>query len=208
MFTSTFDQADGVRRAKIGDTSAFLDLVKHFDRRIFHIAKLITQSDEDAEDVLIQTFLEAWSHLNDCQDNTKFYIWLATIGVNAALLKLLGNNWAGRAFLEDANGECVNMAPREMSKWQDNPQDRYTREELTHIPNQAMRSVEPIERAIFVLRDIEEMSTEDTAQALKLNVPAIKRGLLRARLQLREELAGRFEEPNDARAAEVGRVDA
>jgi len=206
MTTSKFDQADWVRRAKIGDTSAFFDLVKHLERRVFRVAKLITQNDEDAGDVLVQTFLEAWSDLNDCQDNTKFYAWLATIAVNAALLKLR-SNWAGRAFLDDGIDECENVSPCEMSKWQ-GPQERHTREELTLILDQAMRSLEPTERAVFVLRDIEEMSTEDTAQALNLPVPVVKRRLLKARLQLREELTGRFKEQNDARAAEVGRGDA
>ena len=133
-------------------------------------------------------------------------VYSLIFAVNAALLKLR-SNWAGRAFLDDGIDECENVSPCEMSKWQ-GPQERHTREELTHILDQAMRSLELTERAVFVLRDIEEMSTEDTAQALNLPVPVVKRRLLKARLQLREELTGRFKEQNDARAAEVGRGDA
>jgi len=189
MILTTFDEAEWVRRAKTGDTGAFLDLVKHFDRHIFRIARQITQNGKDAGDVLIQTFLEACSHLNDCQDNTKFYAWLATIAVKEALLKFRKE---GRAFLDaglDARNEVV---VRETSAWQGNPQERHTREEFSQILDRAMESLEPTDRAVFVLRDIEEMSTEDTVQALNLPGPVVKWRLLRARLQLREELTSRF----------------
>ena len=83
-----FDEAALVARAKAGDMEAFTDLVKHYDRRVFRMAKQITQNDEDAEDVLQETFLKAYSHLDDFQGNSKFYTWLVRIAVNEALMKL------------------------------------------------------------------------------------------------------------------------
>ena len=190
MILTTFDEAEWVRRAKTGDTGAFLDLVKHFDRHVFRMARHITQNDKDAEVVLIQTFLKACSHLNDCQDDTKFYAWLAAIAVNEALLKFRKE---GRAFLDAGLDAARNeVVVRETSAWQGNPKEQHTREELFQILDRAMESLEPTDRAVFVLRDIEEMSTEDTVQALNLPVPVVKWRLLRARLQLREELTSRF----------------
>jgi RNA polymerase sigma-70 factor (ECF subfamily) len=70
---SAFDEADLVAKAKAGDADAFTDLVNQYERRVFRMAKQITQNDEDAEDVLQETFLKAYSHLDDFQGNSKFY---------------------------------------------------------------------------------------------------------------------------------------
>jgi RNA polymerase sigma-70 factor, ECF subfamily len=83
-----FDETSLVAKAKAGDPSAFAELVSYYDRRVFRMAKQITQNDEDAEDVLQETFLKAYSHLDDFQGNSKFYTWLVRIAVNEALMKL------------------------------------------------------------------------------------------------------------------------
>jgi RNA polymerase sigma-70 factor (ECF subfamily) len=77
-----------VERARAGDSSAFSELVKRYERKIFRLAKNITQNDEDAEDVLQETFLKAYSHLGSFQGQSKFYTWLVRIAVNEALMKL------------------------------------------------------------------------------------------------------------------------
>ena len=84
----SFDEAALVERAKAGDVAAFSELVTHYDRRVFRMAKQITQNDDDAEDVLQETFLKAYSHLDDFQGNSKFYTWIVRISVNEALMKL------------------------------------------------------------------------------------------------------------------------
>jgi RNA polymerase sigma-70 factor (ECF subfamily) len=83
-----FDETELVAKAKAGDPTAFTELVSHYDRRVFRMAKQITQNDEDAEDVLQETFLKAYSHLDNFQGNSKFYTWLVRIAVNEALMKL------------------------------------------------------------------------------------------------------------------------
>ena len=83
-----FDESALVVRAKAGDTNAFSELVQQYDRRVFRMAKQITQNDDDAEDVLQETFLKAYTHLDDFQGNSKFYTWLVRIAVNEALMKL------------------------------------------------------------------------------------------------------------------------
>ena len=88
LVSSGFDESPLVVRAKAGDVEAFSDLVRHYDRRVFRMAKQITQNDDDAEDVLQETFLTGYPHLDDFQGNSKFYTWLVRIAVNEALMKL------------------------------------------------------------------------------------------------------------------------
>lgn len=84
------------------------------------------------------------------------------------------------------------MVAREIAVWEDNPEQRYSREEMHDILEQAVESLKPDFRTVFVLRDIEELSTEETAETLGISVPAVKSRLLRARLALREKLTRQF----------------
>jgi len=77
-----------VAKAQAGDAQAFTDLVNRYERKIYRIAKHITQNDEDAEDVLQETFLKAYEHLGGFQGNSKFYTWIVRIAVNESLMKL------------------------------------------------------------------------------------------------------------------------
>jgi RNA polymerase sigma-70 factor (ECF subfamily) len=86
---------------------------------------------------------------------------------------------------------------REIAAWGEDPEQRFSREELGEILDSAIESLEPPYRSVFVLRDIEELSTEETAEALNLSVPAVKSRLLRARLQLREKLTRFFKRKGD-----------
>ena len=86
--TGTFDEAELVRRAKSGDTSAYSELVTKYEGKVFRLAKNITQNDEDAEDVLQDAFLKAYEHLDNFQEQSKFYTWLVRIAVNEALMRL------------------------------------------------------------------------------------------------------------------------
>src|SRR5579862_6386943 len=83
-----FDEAALVAKAKAGDAQAFTDLVKQYGRKIYRLAKHITQNDEDAEDVLQESFLKAYEHLDNCEGNSKFYTWIVRIAVNESLMKL------------------------------------------------------------------------------------------------------------------------
>jgi RNA polymerase sigma-70 factor (ECF subfamily) len=86
---------------------------------------------------------------------------------------------------------------REIAAWGEDPEQQLSREELGGILDSAIQSLEPLYRSVFVLRDIEELSTEETAEALGLSVPAVKSRLLRARLQLREKLTRFFKRKGD-----------
>ena len=187
-----FDESALVVRAKAGDMGAFSDLITHYDRRVFRMAKQITQNDDDAEDVLQETFLKAYSHLDDFQGNSKFYTWLVRIAVNEALMKLRKRRSDRTVPLDEPIDTGEDEVVREIAVWEENPEQRYSREELGSILDEAIESLKPAYRTVFVLRDIEELSIEETAEALDLSISAVKSRLLRARLQLREKLTRLF----------------
>ena len=164
-----------------GEGADCLDLVKMFGSRILRLAKYITESDADAEAVLVETFLKACADGSGSQADEGMRVRLATIAVREALAK---RSYCGHAEAEDTLREDVVI--REIFVWGDN---HHSPEQTGEILEQAMWSLDPICRAAFVLRDIEEIPVEQTAHALNRSVPAMQACLLRARLQLREQLA-------------------
>src|SRR5579862_8269604 len=188
----SFDEAALVTRAKTGDGEAFTALVKQYERKIYRLAKHITKNDEDAEDVLQDTFLKAFEHLDGFQGNSKFYTWIVRIAVNEALMKLRKRKGDRTVPLDEPVDTGEEMVAREIAVWEDNPEDRYSREEMQEILDQAVQSLKPDFRTVFILRDIEELSTEETAETLGISIPAVKSRLLRARLALREKLTRQF----------------
>ncbi len=192
-----FDESALVARAKAGDASAFSELVQHYDRRVFRMAKQITQNDDDAEDVLQEAFLKAYTHLDDFQGNSKFYTWIVRIAVNEALMKLRKRRSDRTVPLDEPINTGEDEVAREIAVWDENPEETYSREEIAELLDQAIQSLKPAYRTVFVLRDIEELSIEETAEALNLSISAVKSRLLRARLQLREKLTRQFRQKGD-----------
>ncbi|HEV2306390.1 MAG TPA: sigma-70 family RNA polymerase sigma factor [Candidatus Acidoferrales bacterium] len=176
-----------VAAAKAGDISAFEALVTRYERKIYRLAQHITQNNEDAEDVSQEAFLKAFEHLGDFQGNSRFYTWLVRIAVNQALMKLRKRRNKDVSLDEEIETE-ENFIPREVEDWGPSPEDRYSQEELAQILSQVIGELDPSFRLVFQLRDIDELSTEETADALGISVPAVKSRLLRARLKLRDKL--------------------
>jgi RNA polymerase sigma-70 factor (ECF subfamily) len=177
-----------VNAAKAGDMGAFEDLVRRYDRNVFRIAQHITQNREDAEDVVQDAFLKAYQNLEQFQGQSKFYTWLVRIAVNEALMKLRKRRPERFVSLdEDVKTEEDSM-PREIADWSPNPEQQYNQAELKEILGKTIQGLPAGFRTVFVLRDVEGLSTEETAEALDLSIPAVKSRLLRARLQLRERL--------------------
>jgi RNA polymerase sigma-70 factor (ECF subfamily) len=188
----TTDEMSLVQAAKNGDLEAFSELVRRYDRNVFRIAQHITHNEEDAQDVVQDAFLKAYQNLEQFQGNSKFYTWLVRIAVNEALMRLRKRRSDRTVSLdEDVETEEGSM-PREVADWSPNPEQIYGQSELGDILKKTIQGLPPGFRTVFVLRDIEGLSTEETAEMLGLSVPAVKSRLLRARLQLRERLAKYF----------------
>jgi RNA polymerase sigma-70 factor (ECF subfamily) len=189
---AVFDEAGLVAQARLGDSEAFNGLAERYQRNIFRLAQNITQNREDAEDVLQETFLKAYEHLPDFHGDSKFYTWIVRIAVNEALMKLRKRKWDKTVWLDEPVDTGEDTVAREIAVWEDNPEQRYSKEELHDILDKAVNGLAPPYRTVFVLRDMEGLSTEETAEALELSVPAVKSRLLRARLQLRDKLTAFF----------------
>ena len=195
--TDGFDEAALVAQAQTGGEEAFTELVNRYEANIYRLARHITQNPEDAEDVLQETFLKAYEHLGDFQGNSKFYTWLVRIAVNQALMKLRKRKTDASVSLDDPYDTGEESLVREIAVWEPNPEQTYSQEEIRAILEKAVDSLPPTFRAVFALRDIEELSTEETAAALNLSIPAVKSRLLRARLRLREKLTRYFKRKGD-----------
>jgi RNA polymerase sigma-70 factor, ECF subfamily len=177
-----------VNAAKAGDVGAFEELVRRYDRNVFRIAQHITQNREDAEDVVQDAFLKAYENLPQFQMQSKFYTWLVRIAVNEALMKLRRRRPERMVSLDEEVRTAEDSMPREIADWSPNPEQQYNQAELKDILGKTIQGLPPSFRTVFVLRDVEGLSTEETAEALNLSIPAVKSRLLRARLQLRERL--------------------
>src|SRR3979409_1077971 len=187
------DELALVQAAKAGDVSAFEELVKRYDRNVFRIAQHITQNREDAEDVGQDAFLKAYSNLHQFQGQSKFYTWLVRIAVNEALMKLRRRRPERMVSLDEDVKTEDDSVPREVADWSPNPEQNYNQAELREILSRTIQGLPPGFRTVFILRDVEGLSTEETAEALELSVPAVKSRLRRARLELRERLNRYFQ---------------
>jgi RNA polymerase sigma-70 factor (ECF subfamily) len=181
------DESRLVAAAKSGDLDAFDQLVSRYERKIFRLTLRITQNREDAEDAMQEAFLKAYEHLNAFQGDSRFYTWLVRIAVNQALMKLRKrrpNQISLDAPTETDDSEVF----KEITDWGPSPEQRYAQTELHEILDSAISELEPDYRNVFILRDVEGIPTEETAQLVGISVPAVKTRLLRARLKLRQKL--------------------
>ena len=182
-----------VAEARAGSGEAFATLLNQYDRHLFRLALNITANQQDAADVLQEALLRAYRGLDRFRGDSRFYTWVVRIVVNEGLMKLRERRAASWVSLDEQfETDDHSFMPREIEDWGDNPEQRYSRTEFHAILNQNMERLEPELRVVFLLRDVEGFSTEETAGMLGLSVPAVKSRLLRARLRLREQLTKYF----------------
>ncbi len=181
-----------VTEAKAGSYTAFEELVNRYEKKIYRLGFNITGNPEDTEDVLQETFLKAFQHLRDFREDARFYTWIVRIAINEGLMKLRRRRAGREVQIEDGSGEDGVVMPREFTDWKPNPEQQMARTELRAILGNAAGTLSPGFRTVFFLRDVEGLSTEETAQALGISAGAVKTRLFRARMQLREELSKTF----------------
>jgi RNA polymerase sigma-70 factor, ECF subfamily len=181
-----------VERVRGGDVSAYDTLVRKYERQIFRIAQHITQNREDAEDVMQDAFLKAYEKLDQFQGNSKFYTWLVRIAVNESLMRLRKRRTGKMVSIDEDLETEEGSVPRDLADWAPDPEQNYNQSELAEILRKTIQGLPQGFRVVFALRDVEGLSTEETAETLGLSVPAVKSRLLRARLQLRERLSRYF----------------
>src|SRR5260370_14291506 len=168
------EELELVSRARTGDTAAFSRLITRYEGKIFRLAMNITQNREDAEDVLQEAFIKAYQHLDQFQGNSRFYTWAVRIAVNQALMKLRKRRNDRSVSLDEQIDTGEDLVVREIAAWDPDPEEQFEREELHGILSEAIESLEPIYKTVFTLRDVDGLSTEETAEAVDLSIPAVK----------------------------------
>ena len=190
------DEVRLVAEARQGSLDAFTELVNRYEGKTFCLTQHITGNREDAEDALQESFLKAFSRLDQFHGDARFYTWLVRIAVNESLMKLRKRKTTRAVSLDEPVETDGHFMPREVASWDPNPEELYAQTELREILDRTVQALPPIFRTVFVLRDLDHLSTEETAEALNFSVPAVKSRLLRARLQLREDLTRYFKRGN------------
>jgi RNA polymerase sigma-70 factor, ECF subfamily len=198
----TNDDLDLVQASKNGNVAAFEQLVKRYDRKLFRIAQSVTHNREDSQDVVQETFLKAYQHLAEFRGDSQFSTWLIRTTLNQSLMKLRRQRTIREVSLDEDFQVDGDMLPMEVTDWAPNAEELYSVSELRNILLKTIEELRPILRAIFVLQDIEGLSTVHTAEVLNLSQSAVKSRLCRARLQLREGLNKYF-----GKSAESAGVD-
>ncbi len=186
--TGASDDLDLVHATQNGDLSAFEQLVKRYDRKLLRIAQHVTHNQEDSQDVVQESFLKAFQHLAQFREESQFSTWLIRIALNQSFMKLRKRRTAKETSLDNNFESDVDMPPMEVVDWAPNPEQLYGSSELRDILVKALHELRPSLRPVFVLRDIEGLSIEQTAEVLNVSRTTVKARLWRARLQLRERL--------------------
>lgn len=190
------DDRELVHRAQQGDFEAFESLVGLHEQRVFRLAMRIVRQQQDAEEVVQQTFLSVVEHLAEFREEAKFSTWLARIATNHALL-LLRKRARNRTvqLVEDyGDSEDYQSVPRPdfIANWRETPEHIASQRETQRLLAEALDELDEKYRLVFVLRDVEGLSTAETAEALGITEANTKVRLLRARLMLRERLTRVF----------------
>src|SRR5436190_21481993 len=146
------DESTLVAQAREGNKSAFGELVRRYQGKIFRLANHITQNREDAEDVLQETFMKAYEHLEQFKGDSKFYTWIVHIAVNQALMKLRRRKTDKSVSLDEQIDTGQDTVVREIAAWGEDPEQQFSREELGGILDDAIQSLDPLYRNVFVLR--------------------------------------------------------
>jgi RNA polymerase sigma-70 factor (ECF subfamily) len=187
----TDDDAALVRRAQDGDYAAFAQIVVKYQNRVYALALRITGRAADAEEVAQGTFLAVTEHLADFRGDSKFSTWLYRVAANRALKAIRTRNRRGAEVTDDESLAALSL-PEHVAPWSASPETLAARAETRRILERALEEIDEVHRAVFLLRDVEGLSTDETAEALGLTVANVKVRLMRARLKLREKLTREF----------------
>lgn len=179
---------------KAGNRAEFARLVDAYSGVIYRLAIKMLHNPQDAEDVLQETFIKAYNHLPNFRGNSKISTWLYRIATNEALMMLRGRKVNPLSIDEPYENAPEDQEPLQIMDWCCLPEHELMSDEARAYLDQAIEELSPSLRIVFILRDIEKLSTQETSQVLKISEAAVKTRLSRARMQLRELLTTYFGE--------------
>jgi RNA polymerase sigma-70 factor (ECF subfamily) len=178
-----------IGRIQSGERELFYELIRPYERRVFAIAFTVLRNEQDAEDAAQDAFLKAFKYLGQFRSESRFSTWLIQVAINEARLRLRKSHLEIMRPIVDQENEDGTYTPRDFTDWREIPSEALERKEIRERLVAALGSLAQKYREVFVLRDVEHMSIEDTALALGISAGAVKTRLLRARLMLRDLLS-------------------
>ena len=188
-----------VRRAQAGELAAFEALTGRHEQRVFALAMRMLRQEHDAEDVTQQTFLSVIEHLDHFRGDASFSTWLLRIASHAALKVIRKRKGLDTVSLDAATEPSATTEaiphPEYIADWRQSPEKLVQQNEVRRLLDEALERLDEKHRLVFLLRDVEGLSVRETAEALELSEANVKVRLLRARLQLREELTRTLGDP-------------
>lgn len=177
-----------VTATKQGNREAFEILVERHEQRLFFFAQRMTRNRQDAEDVVQQSFQKAFTHLHRFEGRSSFSTWLTSIATNEALMLLRKSRGSRELPIRDASGNEESTFVPEIPDSGPGPEDNYSQHERERILSAAMNQLTPGVRKAIELRELRELSTEETARVMGLTVQAVKGRVFHGRKKLREIL--------------------
>ena len=184
-----FDEEMLIRRIRDGEHELFYKLIQPYERRVYAAALAILRNEADAEDAAQEAVLKALKYIRQFRSESRFSTWLIQITVNEARMRIRKHNARMTEPIVDHQDEEGNYIPRDFADWREIPLETLERKEVRLQLGKALASIGEKYREVFVLRDMQHLSIEETAKALGISSASVKTRLLRARLMLRDLLA-------------------
>ena len=179
-----------IARILAGEKSLFHDLIRPYERRMYVTAFSIVQNAGEAEDAVQETMLKAYRNLQSFRGEAKFSTWLTSIALNEARGRRRKSERHATVSIDEERGhDDVGSGPYVLRDWREIPSETLERKNVAALLRAAVEELPEIYRTVFVLRDMEEMSIEETARELGLQAGAVKVRLHRARMMLQKRLA-------------------
>jgi RNA polymerase sigma-70 factor (ECF subfamily) len=190
----TSHELELIDRVQRGENELFYELVRPYERRVFAAAMAILRNESDAEDVAQEAMLKALRAIRQFRADARFSTWLIQITVNEALMRRRKERKGVMEAIDDRRDQEGEYAPRDFADWREIPSEALERKEVRQKLAQALASLDRKYREVFVLRDMEQLNIQETADALGISIASVKTRLLRARLMLRDLLAAGWEQ--------------
>ena len=193
------DEAQMIASILAGDTQQYHDLIRPYERGVFKMALSFMKNDADAEDVAQEAFLKAFRKLADFRGQAKFSTWLISITLNEARGRLRRAIAVPMESIDQSPEEGGRVMPALLRDWREVPSEALERKEIRELLIEAISHLSPIYREVFVMRDVEEFSIDETAAALTITPGTVKVRLHRARMMMQNELAPKLKNVNPRR---------
>jgi len=185
----TISDDEVVTRVRTGETGLYEMLMRRYNQRLFRVIRSVLNNDGEAEDVLQETWVRAYEHLDQFEGRASFSTWVTRIAFHEALART--RNSKRRTPLENSRGEIMAEADRRQTT-SETPESEAIRGQLGQMLQAAVDGLPETYRSVFVLRAVEQLSTSETAECLELSEEAVKTRLHRSRALLRRELENRL----------------